>query len=361
MCLVLADGAVSINQCGGKRTLSQRVGDTCDSGPHALCATGVLVCHGVNSLVCVPSCDSKQVVKEAAECICEDQLLFCKQTECGVGGVCSDAHERCVCLPGYSGERCESRNACAQLDCGQHGVCVHAPDTEARCRCDEGYGGEYCRQHTLCLPGGKWDEAKRQCACKPGYTGEFCDQCDVDGLCVPTRHADDPFVLIHVPPEIRAEMLAAETLPEYTYAPIEPASTHAGVLYGCGCKAERSSGVSLEENIVDADLYYYGGHDSTYNYYPHDYYGSYYDHYTYRRTCYAGSGVAVLLWLVVVFFVFLFFYSAIYADPATTHTHVASAHVDVLTHRVGDAYTSPATTRKRNVPAGGFGGNEFLV
>lgn len=323
LCATAAVAATHINQCGGGRELLQRVGVACDPGAHAPCTTGVLVCHGTESLVCVPECTTtpsedppplpplpatvEPVTVEPAAVepphACVDQLEFCKQTDCGVGGVCSDLHQRCVCLPGYAGGLCGRRNACEQLDCGQHGVCVHDEMRGTVCRCDEGYSGESCAQRTVCGRGGRWDVRVEQCACKPGYTGEYCAQCDADGLCVPTKRASDPFTLVHAPPPIRQQMLTEDPPPAYTYGPIEPDSTHDGVYYGCGCKArapEHAADQPLQENFIDLDLYDYGAGSATdvYHRYPHDFYAAYYDHYSYRRNCYAGSSAALVLWIL---------------------------------------------------------------
>jgi hypothetical protein len=59
---------------------------------------------------------------------------------------------RCVCPPGYSGSRCEIRDACTPNPCMNGGTCQPINGNVGyRCICPSGYSGSRCETSTCHL------------------------------------------------------------------------------------------------------------------------------------------------------------------------------------------------------------------
>ena len=82
--------------------------------------------------------------------------LGCASNPCQNNGICTPLPKwiyKCVCRPGFTGERCESREACHSALCGQTGVCLNVgADNEMThlclCQNDE-YIGYSCFDRNL--------------------------------------------------------------------------------------------------------------------------------------------------------------------------------------------------------------------
>ena len=52
----------------------------------------------------------------------------------------------CQCPPGYSGQRCESRDPCASRPCMNNAVCVSSGANGYTCQCPTGFDGQNCEK-----------------------------------------------------------------------------------------------------------------------------------------------------------------------------------------------------------------------
>ena len=58
---------------------------------------------------------------------------------------------RCVCPPGYTGTRCEIRDACQSNPCMNGGTCQTVNGNGYQCICPSGYTGVRCENSRLIL------------------------------------------------------------------------------------------------------------------------------------------------------------------------------------------------------------------
>ncbi|KAL3197361.1 hypothetical protein MRX96_044934 [Rhipicephalus microplus] len=77
-----------------------------------------------------------------------------KKCDCENGASCNVTNGQCICLPGFTGPRCESRACTDEL---------YGPKCEHVCQCDK-------ENSIMCHP---WTG---HCKCKPGWNGETCSR-----------------------------------------------------------------------------------------------------------------------------------------------------------------------------------------
>ena len=122
---------------------------------------------------------------------CENAPLVCEN-----GGAWDTTNHKCDCPDGYEGERCQTYNACYNVNCGSHGNCL-----EGTCTCTDNYYGSHCETAPLtCQNSGTWNIETHACDCVDGYTGatcsdiscndasdcQDCEICNANGVCEAT-------------------------------------------------------------------------------------------------------------------------------------------------------------------------------
>ncbi|KRZ79436.1 Neurogenic locus notch -like protein 3 [Trichinella papuae] len=117
----------------------------------------------------------------------------CANLNCSDHGVCveTDGNYTCKCYPGYTGENCEKEhrrfvNPLGCLNgpfCGKNGDCYQSGD-DWKCACHPGFTGIRCEEsidlcdiYNPCLNNGKCTTVNGQlrCKCNKYHVGEFCD------------------------------------------------------------------------------------------------------------------------------------------------------------------------------------------
>lgn len=90
--------------------------------------------------------------------------LKCAQLDCGENGVCTEGV--CVCDPGYFGENCDATTPCEAngFNCQNGGQCL-----DGSCLCPVNYYGTECE--TYCVNGFYNGD---YCECHLGYEGDGC-------------------------------------------------------------------------------------------------------------------------------------------------------------------------------------------
>ncbi|KAJ7409870.1 Delta and Notch-like epidermal growth factor-related receptor [Willisornis vidua] len=137
-------------------------------------------------------------VKATFFCECEDaykgsvceEFDACQSQPCQNNATCTDGVQKhdgssftCSCLPGYTGELCQSEiDHCLQQPCQNGGTCssnIHG----FSCQCPEGYHGLYCEEeYNECLSAPCQNGAtcrdlvnSYECVCLAEYEGEECE------------------------------------------------------------------------------------------------------------------------------------------------------------------------------------------
>ena len=226
--LVLEPSA-AINQCGGDKQLTFAVGELCESQLREGCPFGRIACQGANSVACIPNCEITfdQIVKNS---------LTCKNRGVPV----------CKCPLGYSGRECETRDACAGIECGAHGSCENGS-----CVCDVEYMGTYCEIKRDCV-GSNFVWTGSTCVCAVNYEGPRCDRCSTGLLCVPLDKNGKRFGAIQVSNEtILQQLLSDDPPPEYTVKPRRPSP-----LTLCSCEMSVDDTTSFFNDDNDDDVFF---------------------------------------------------------------------------------------------------------
>ncbi len=254
-----------INQCGGDKQLSIAVGELCESQLRDGCPYGRIACQGANSVACIPNCDItfEQIVRNS---------LTCKNKGVPV----------CKCPVGYSGRECETRDACANIDCGSHGVCENGS-----CSCDADYMGTRCEIKRDCI-GSNFVWTGTTCVCAANYEGPRCDRCTAGILCVPLDKDGKRYGAVQISNETILSKILADSPPaEYTARPRRPSP-----LTLCSCEMGGSEG--------SAAAYFHDDVDGTVVYFPPDIYvHRYYNSHANHDDCYTY----IIIGCVAVFFV----------------------------------------------------------
>ncbi|XP_070181227.1 protein crumbs-like [Littorina saxatilis] len=121
--------------------------------------------------------------------VCNDlpaDVNECASSPCQNGGNCVDGDRAytCNCLPGYSGDHCETDiDECASNPCQHGGSCADQVNGYT-CTCQPGYTGLHCDTDIgectsiPCQHGGSCSDQVNgyTCTCQPGYTGLHCEK-----------------------------------------------------------------------------------------------------------------------------------------------------------------------------------------
>ncbi|KFO21894.1 Delta and Notch-like epidermal growth factor-related receptor [Fukomys damarensis] len=152
--------------------------------------TNDLECSGKGKCTTKPS-------EATFSCTCEDQYMgtFCEEFDachrkpCKNEASCIDANEKqegnnftCLCLPGYTGELCQSKIDYCVLDPCRNGATCISSLSGFTCQCPEGYFGSACEEKvdpcasSPCQNNGTCyvDGVHFTCSCSPGFTGPTC-------------------------------------------------------------------------------------------------------------------------------------------------------------------------------------------
>ena len=126
------------------------------------CQHGAVCVDGIEGYVC--DCPS-QTTGENCQIMCplgrggdfcEVAIPLCTDDFC-TNGTCQEragSLPTCLCLPGFTGERCELLNNCDIIDCLNGGTCIAGgPMSEPVCQCLPGFSGPNCEQLSVSFGG----------------------------------------------------------------------------------------------------------------------------------------------------------------------------------------------------------------
>jgi hypothetical protein len=197
--------------------------------------------------------------------VCKGDSSTCcgPEGDCATHGECSGEHRSCLCRVGWTGRFCElEQDVCANLDCGENGLCS-ADEGTASCMCADGWTGLRCQLRD-CNGRGAYDKHEDACICMHPFDDQtMCRECvePHDGFVFVCLHTG--FGTKHMPFHAAlAESLMAQARVSFfghNASVSKPNSVHDGVFYDCGCRPETASTVHSEEvegvrySVFDAD------------------------------------------------------------------------------------------------------------
>ncbi|KAM7013687.1 delta and Notch-like epidermal growth factor-related receptor [Passerculus sandwichensis] len=180
-CITRPDEATFFCECEDayKGSLCEEF-DACQSQPcqnNATC-TDVAQKHDRNNFTC--SCLPGYTGE-----LCQSEIDHCSQQPCQNGGTCSSHLNgfSCQCPEGFLGTTCEDKiDPCASSPCQNNGTC-YADRLAFSCSCSPGFTGPTCAQlidfcalnpcaHGICRSVG----TSYRCLCIPGYHGLYCEE-----------------------------------------------------------------------------------------------------------------------------------------------------------------------------------------
>ena len=273
------------NECGGLSSLSSKVGTLCDASGTSPCQFGITTCYGKNAIMCSPDCDitAKHILS-----LLKAAPLPSTNT-CMNGGVVDPITSKCVCPHYYLGEHCETRDMCADVECGLNGYCVNGI-----CVCDSLFTGNKCEIKNGCPPPNfVWTGT--MCRCQSGYEGENCDRCVAGLLCVPDNADGKTYSPVLFDPNemgIVDELLASPPPPPYVARPYVPTTAQS-----CACATVQESSSAVVSFFSDSDNSWYHG-DYIHRYFKH--------HYSRSDGCYPIESVATAVFVTVVIILLIF-------------------------------------------------------
>jgi hypothetical protein len=284
------------NECGGLSSLSSKVGALCDASGTSPCQFGITACYGKNAIMCSPDCGitAKQVLGllKAVSLSSSTQ----DTNTCMNGGKMDPVTSKCTCPHYYIGEHCETRDMCADVECGLNGYCVNGI-----CVCDSLFTGNKCEIKSGCHPPNfVWTGTA--CRCQTGYEGDECDRCITGLLCFPDDIAGDaysPVLFDPKEPSIINELLSAPPPPPYTAKPYVPT-----VAQSCACVTLQEGSSGMVSFFNDPDSSWYHG-DYVHRYFKH--------HYSRSDGCYPIESVATSIFVTVVIILLIFLLVRCYA------------------------------------------------
>ena len=254
----------STNECGGNNLLTHRVGDFCDAKTED-CPFGLVECVGKEKIICSPNCSiTVQIILD------EVTLKGKRNSNCLNGGFYREYwDDECTCPYGFLGSKCETKDDCLNLECGNNGECLNG-----KCTCDFLYTGTNCEIRKDCsAPRFQWTGS--HCVCRNGFTGDRCDKC-VEGLvCLPIINSPHEYEAVIISDhDLLKDLLEKDKPDGYDTKPYIPTPypphycqcSSSSSLLSYSLSVESFSGLDGLEKKSDYNLYVHHFHRFHYGY-----------------------------------------------------------------------------------------------
>ncbi|XP_048583670.1 uncharacterized protein LOC5513197 [Nematostella vectensis] len=147
-------------------------------------------------------------------------LQECRDNFCSNGGTCEidceTISERCKCVAGYTGMKCETDiDECSGNPCANGGTCTDGINSFT-CVCPAGYTGSTCETDidecatTPCQNGAICNDGVNNytCSCNPGYTGANCETEATCDIVFPVGYKSGFPVVTFSSPEVELDQFA---------------------------------------------------------------------------------------------------------------------------------------------------------